>query len=252
MANRAGAAHARFEFARATTSAAAPLHPAWEIEEILDASALALLFVGGVTAGIVNTLAGGGSMLTVPLLVTLGLPGTLANGTNRIGVLVQSLAATWRFRRDGVEVLASALPVLLPVGIGALVRALALTQLADDVFERAFALVMLADHVCGGSADRGGKRRAANRTNNVTRSNVNDRYSHNINHKIHPAERLAHNCYGPSFSEGDHRRPPRPEAPTFLRDVTRACLPLSIFFNKINYFPNSNHFESINTSFCID
>jgi len=110
----------------------------------LDASALALLFVGGVTAGIVNTLAGGGSMLTVPLLVTLGLPGTLANGTNRIGVLVQSLAATWRFRRDGVEVLASALPVLFPLGVGALAGALAVTQLADEVFERAFGLVMLA------------------------------------------------------------------------------------------------------------
>ncbi|MEE3331793.1 MAG: sulfite exporter TauE/SafE family protein [Myxococcota bacterium] len=110
----------------------------------MDASAIALLFGGGVVAGIVNTLAGGGSMLTVPLLVMLGLPGTLANGTNRVGVLVQSLAATWRFRRDGVDVLASALPVLLPVGVGALVGALAVTQLADNVFERAFGLVMLA------------------------------------------------------------------------------------------------------------
>ena len=115
----------------------------------MDASAIALLFGGGVVAGIVNTLAGGGSMLTVPLLVMLGLPGTLANGTNRVGVLVQSLAATWRFRRDGVDVLASALPVLLPVGVGALVGALAVTQLADDVFERAFGLVMLAGGALG-------------------------------------------------------------------------------------------------------
>ena len=46
------------------------------------------LLAGGLFAGIVNTLAGGGSLLTVPLLVLLGLPGTVANGTNRIGVLL--------------------------------------------------------------------------------------------------------------------------------------------------------------------
>ena len=49
-----------------------------------------LLAGGGFVAGIVNTLAGGGSLLTVPLLVLAGLPGPLANGTNRVGVLIGS------------------------------------------------------------------------------------------------------------------------------------------------------------------
>ena len=53
-------------------------------------------------AGVVNTLAGGGSLLTVPLLVLLGLPGGVANGTNRVGILLQSGVAAWRFRALGV------------------------------------------------------------------------------------------------------------------------------------------------------
>ena len=118
--------------------------PAQVNEENVDASALALLFSGGIAAGVVNTLAGGGSMLTVPLLVLVGLPGTLANGTNRVGILVQSLSATWRFRRDGVEVCQAALPVPFPVGVGSVIGALAVAQLADEVFERAFGIVMLA------------------------------------------------------------------------------------------------------------
>ena len=109
----------------------------------MDPMQIAVLAAGGLVAGIINTLAGGGSMLSVPLLVMLGLPGTLANGTNRIGILVQSLSATWRFRKEGVEALSAALPVLLPVGVGSLVGAIAVAQVADATFERVFGLVML-------------------------------------------------------------------------------------------------------------
>jgi len=105
---------------------------------------LALLVAGGLVAGIVNTLAGGGSLLTVPLLVFLGLPGTLANGTNRVGVLAQNLTAAWRFRREGVEGLRRALPVLVPVGVGSLVGAAAVSRVSDATFERLFGVVMVA------------------------------------------------------------------------------------------------------------
>ena len=47
---------------------------------------LPLLFVVGIVAGIINTLAGGGSLLTLPLLIFMGLPGAVANGTNRIAI----------------------------------------------------------------------------------------------------------------------------------------------------------------------
>ena len=49
---------------------------------------LALMMVVGIVAGFINTLAGGGSFLTLPVLMMLGMPADVANGTNRVGVLV--------------------------------------------------------------------------------------------------------------------------------------------------------------------
>lgn len=102
-----------------------------------------LLVAGGLVAGVVNTLAGGGSLLTVPLLVLLGLPGGVANGTNRVGVLLQCLAAVWGFRREGVFEPRRVAKAALPVVLGALVGAFGIAQLADATFERVFGLLML-------------------------------------------------------------------------------------------------------------
>ena len=103
-----------------------------------------MLAGAGLVAGVINTLAGGGSLLTVPLLIMLGLPGTIANGTNRIGILVMSIAAVWGFKREGLGALDEARPVLLPVALGGLIGAYAVAQMTDAAFERAFALIMLA------------------------------------------------------------------------------------------------------------
>ena len=66
--------------------------------EELGLNQAGLLIAGGFVAGVVNTLAGGGSLLTVPLLVLMGLPGTVANGTNRVGIVFQCVVAAWHFR----------------------------------------------------------------------------------------------------------------------------------------------------------
>jgi uncharacterized membrane protein YfcA len=109
----------------------------------VSALEITLLLGGGLIAGVVNTLAGGGSLLTVPLLVLVGLPGTVANGTNRVGVLLQNASAAWRFRAEGISGLAEALPVLVPVVLGSLVGATAITQVSDTLFNRLFGVVML-------------------------------------------------------------------------------------------------------------
>ena len=58
-----------------------------------------LALVGtGIAAGFFNTTAGGGSMLTVPLLMFLGLPANVANGTNRIAIVLQNVVAVGTFR----------------------------------------------------------------------------------------------------------------------------------------------------------
>jgi len=102
-----------------------------------------LLIAVGLVAGVVNTLAGGGSLLTVPLLVILGLPGTIANGTNRVGVLVQCLVACWRFDAEGISEFRGALQLLPPIVLGSIVGATFATQIPDLLFERIFAGVML-------------------------------------------------------------------------------------------------------------
>ena len=102
-----------------------------------------LLVLGGVFAGAINTVAGGGSTLTVPLLVLAGVPGNAANGSNRVGVIVSNLAAATSFRRLGIDGLTQTLPVLGPVVAGSLVGSLAISRLTDDTFETVFGLVMI-------------------------------------------------------------------------------------------------------------
>jgi len=62
-----------------------------------------VLFGAGLLAGIINTVAGGGSVLTLPALIFAGLPGTIANATNRIGIIFQNITGIWRFRKGGIR-----------------------------------------------------------------------------------------------------------------------------------------------------
>ena len=101
------------------------------------------LLVGGFVAGIINTMAGGGSALSVPLLVLAGVPGTLANGSNRVGMLTSNVAATLSFRGSGVDGWQGAAPILVPAVCGALLGSLGISQLADDTFETVFGFLMI-------------------------------------------------------------------------------------------------------------
>lgn len=85
--------------------------------------AAALLLACGVVAGFTNTLAGGGSALSLPLLMLFGLPAEVANGTNRVSVFAQSLAATQSFDRHGRLDRAAAFRIMLPTLGGSLLGA---------------------------------------------------------------------------------------------------------------------------------
>jgi len=102
-----------------------------------------LLVTGGAAAGVVNTIAGGGSILTVPLLVIAGVPGNLANGSNRLGILASTAAAAASFQRQGIGGLAHAASVLVPVLLGSLAGALAIGRLDHATFETVFGLLMV-------------------------------------------------------------------------------------------------------------
>jgi len=103
-----------------------------------------LLVVGGLFAGAINTVAGGGSMLTVPLLVLAGVPGNAANGSNRVGILTSNVAAVATFRRLGVDGLRHASRVVVPIVLGGLIGSFAVGRVLDDAaFERVFGLLMI-------------------------------------------------------------------------------------------------------------
>jgi uncharacterized protein len=109
----------------------------------MDGLDLAILAAVGVVAGTVNTVAGGGSLITLPALILLGMPASLANGTNRVGVLVQSLAATLRFHGDGRLETRRGLALLGPACVGSVLGAWASTQLPDHAFQRIIGVAMV-------------------------------------------------------------------------------------------------------------
>ena len=75
---------------------------------------LAAVPVTGFFAGFINTLAGSGSLLTLPILILLGLPANIANGTNRVGVTMQNIVAVATFHRRGALPLKGSWKLLVP------------------------------------------------------------------------------------------------------------------------------------------
>lgn len=103
--------------------------------ESIDLLTLFLLVGAGVIAGFINTLAGGGSFLTLPALMLLGMPADVANGTNRVGVLIQSLAGVRGFDRHGALDRTAIVGVLVPTVVGALVGALLASYLPVTILK---------------------------------------------------------------------------------------------------------------------
>jgi len=104
---------------------------------------LPLLFVVGIVAGILNILAGGGSLLTLPLLIFMGLPSAVANGTNRIAIFCQNIFAIRGFSKRGVMPLQLALLCTPPALLGSWIGANLAIDLDDQVFKRVLALIMI-------------------------------------------------------------------------------------------------------------
>ncbi len=103
-----------------------------------------LLALVGVAAGWLNVMAGGGSLLTVPVMLFMGIPGPVANGTNRIAILAQNIAAVSAFRRHGFADFRLGLSLAAAASLGALGGAAVGVHLAGEWFDRVVALIMVA------------------------------------------------------------------------------------------------------------
>ena len=103
----------------------------------------ALLVVAGFFSGVINTLAGGGSFLTLAALDLIGLPIGVANGSNRLGVLLGAIAGALGFRSKGASEMKTSLQFAIPALFGAIVGALVVVDLPEAVFERVLGVCML-------------------------------------------------------------------------------------------------------------
>lgn len=101
------------------------------------------VLIVGILAGTINVLAGGGSLLTLPLLIFLGLPAPMANGTNRVAVWVQNVTAAAGFRSKGFDSIGYGLFLAVPAIIGAIFGALVAVDINETVFKVILAGLML-------------------------------------------------------------------------------------------------------------
>lgn len=104
---------------------------------------IGLLFIAGVASGWINVIAGGGSVLAVPVMVFLGLPGPVANGTNRIGIIAQNITAVWGFFRKGFSDFKLSASLAACAAVGAFVGANVGVKLDGVWFDRTLALIMI-------------------------------------------------------------------------------------------------------------
>ena len=103
-----------------------------------------LIFLAGLFAGFVNVMAGGGSMITIPALTLLGMGIDVANGTNRIGILLQNIVATRNFRTGKVLETRRAIFLTIPTTLGAILGTSLAVQLDRNVLRSAVGVIFLA------------------------------------------------------------------------------------------------------------
>ena len=104
---------------------------------------MAVLIVAGFCAGLVNVMAGGGSILTVPIMMFLGIPGHVANGTNRITVVAHNASAIVTYVRHGVPHTKLCVTLTLVAVPPAMIGAWLSTKLNNEQFEGLLAMVMV-------------------------------------------------------------------------------------------------------------
>ncbi|MEP1032791.1 sulfite exporter TauE/SafE family protein [Ekhidna sp.] len=103
-----------------------------------------LLAAAGLFAGFMNTVAGGGSLITLPLLISFfGLPSSEANASNRVAIFAQNIFSVAGFRSKGVRVFPFAIYVAIPAILGAIIGSKIAVDINETIFNRILAIIML-------------------------------------------------------------------------------------------------------------
>jgi len=102
-----------------------------------------ILIVTGILVGFINTLAGSGSLISLPLLIYLGLPANVANGTNRVAILLQSMVGAGSFRKQKVIEYREGIWLSVPAVIGSVLGAMLAVDLNELMMKRVIGILMI-------------------------------------------------------------------------------------------------------------
>jgi hypothetical protein len=108
-----------------------------------DLLSITVLTCVGVIAGFINVNAGGGSTLTLPALIFLGLDTSVANGTNRIAILLQNVSAVQSFKQENFFDLKTSLKLSFFTLPGSVAGALLAVRLEDELFKIILGIIMI-------------------------------------------------------------------------------------------------------------
>lgn len=108
-----------------------------------DIISVLILFFVGVIAAFINVNAGGGSSLTLPTLIFLGLDASVANGTNRIAIIFQNVSAVYSFKKEKYYELKNSLILSLLSLPGAIAGAIFAIKISNEAFEKVLGIIMI-------------------------------------------------------------------------------------------------------------
>jgi uncharacterized protein len=102
-----------------------------------------LVILAGLAAGFINTIAGSGSLIVIPLLIFLGIPANIANGTNRIAILLQTLVATGSFKQNKITDYKGIGYLIIPSILGAIGGSFLASTIEAKSFEKIIGILLM-------------------------------------------------------------------------------------------------------------
>ena len=102
-----------------------------------------ILIVSGIFVGFINTLAGGGTIISLMLFMYMGLPINVANGTNRIAVIFQNMTSTYNFHQKKLLPVKKAFTLAIPALLGSVLGAQLAIDINPNIFKKGIGVAML-------------------------------------------------------------------------------------------------------------
>ena len=102
-----------------------------------------VVFAAGFVAGAINSVAGGGTLISFPVLIWVGLPSPFANATSTVAIWPGSLGGLWGYRRDLRGLPATTYALVVPSLLGGITGAVLLKMTPTEMFDRLIPILIL-------------------------------------------------------------------------------------------------------------